>query len=62
MAARGFAAKKLREGDTFTDLNPPELAGKTVFEVGMVAGRVGLQLTDGTTLFLDPKFLVEVER
>jgi hypothetical protein len=62
MPIMGFAAKKLREGDTFTEYNAPELAGQTVFEVGEAAGKVGLTLTDGTALFLDRGFVVEVER
>jgi hypothetical protein len=38
------------------------LAGHTVFEVGDATGKVDLTLSDGTALFLDRGFLVEVQR
>jgi hypothetical protein len=62
MSVRGFAAGKLRDGDTFTAANPEELAGKTVWDLEVIGMYVYLTLTDRTSVTVDRRAVVEVER
>jgi hypothetical protein len=62
MRTLAFAAKKLREGDTFTANNDPEVAGHTVTALAQFGGPVAVGLSDGTTTLLDRRVVVEVQR
>jgi hypothetical protein len=62
MGIKGFAALKLREGDTFTEANGPELAGKTVWDIDVSGRQVYLTMTDRTSVALPGNVVVEVLR
>jgi hypothetical protein len=64
MRIRAFVAKNLREGDTFTaaDFNPPELAGKTVWDLEVLGRNVYLTMTDRTCASVDHRAVVEIAR
>lgn len=62
MSIRSFHVRNVREGDRFTAANPPELAGKTVWDVEVLATRVALTMTDRASALVDRRQVVEVER
>lgn len=55
---------KVRAGDTFTANNPPELAGRTVFEAVDYPGYgvIAFFMTDGETQQVDRAFSAEIQR
>lgn len=62
MSIKGFAARKLRDGDTFTEANGQDLAGKTVWDIEVIGREVYLTLTDHTSVTVPSSLVVEIWR
>jgi hypothetical protein len=62
MSIKAFVATRLREGDTFTERNAPDLAGKTVWDLEVLYRNVYLTMTDRTCAVVDRRAVVEIER
>jgi hypothetical protein len=55
-------AGNLRQGDTFTPNNSPEMVGRTVTMLAEFGGPIAVGMSDDTAVILDRRCIVEVER
>lgn len=62
MPIKTILAKKLREGDTFTQNNTPELVGRAVWDIDVIGATAYLTLTDRSSVMLHARATVEIDR